>query len=122
MRLTRYNVADGCVISDIDEKPQWGEYGDAEKQLKDVVETVNGRLGGAVKEAWFTTDKPTVHIGLLFGDSTMVAGMLRNGALEREVTPVTARFGYRVDSVETNIGSSNDKPTVTLVLAKIDAG
>lgn len=121
MRLTRYTVADGCVASEIDEKPNWKEYTEAEPQLLEVVQSVNGRLGGAVKEAWFATETPAVHVGLLFGDSSMVAGMLRNGALEREVTPITARFGYRVDSVETNVGSSNEKPSVTLVLAKINA-
>ena len=123
MRLMRYEVSGGCRPAEVEgaKKPRWAAYKDAEAQLADVVETVNGRLGPAVKEAWFDTAKPVVHVRLLYADSSMVSGMLQNGALEREVTNITTRFGHRVARVDTNIGTlaTGESPTMTIVLEKV---
>jgi hypothetical protein len=120
MRLMRYAVADGCRRVEAEE-PKWPRYQDAELQLADIVEAVNGRLGSTVKSAWFDTQKPLVHVDLLYADSSMVAGVLQNGALARELCSVATRFGYRVDRVDTNIGAmaTGDQPSMTVVMAKI---
>jgi len=124
MRFMRYEATDGCRQVDVDgaKKPRWAAYREAEKQLADIVETVNGRMGQAVKEAWLETAVAAVHIELLYADSTMVAGMLRNGALERELTSVTTRFGYAVELLETNIGTllPGQRPVITVKLKKVD--
>lgn len=126
MRFMRYDVTDGCRQREVDgaKKPRWAAYREAEMQLADIVETVNGRMGQAVKEAWLETAKAAVHIGLLYADSTMVAGMLRNGALDRELTAVTTRFGYAVELLETNIGTllPGQRPVITVKLKKVNLG
>ena len=123
MRLMRYAVADGCRQVEVEgaKKPQWPGYEDAERQLAEVVEAVNGRLGSTVKSAWFDTQKPLIRVDLLYADSSMVAGVLQNGALARELCTIATRFGYRVDRIDTNIGamSTGDQPSMTVVMAKV---
>jgi len=123
MRLMRYTVSDGCRMTEVDsKKPKWANYAEAEQQLGAMVEAVNGRLGNAVKEARFES-KPVVTIGLLYADSGMVSGVFQNGALERELTNVTTRFGYRVDKLETNVGalSVGEQPVLTVIMSKVPA-
>jgi len=124
MRLMRYTVSDGCRMTEVDSKrPRWAGYVEAEQQLGDIVETINGRIGSAVRAAWFEAAKPVVTVELLYADSSMVAGVFQNGALERELTNVTTRFGYRVEKVETNLGAIavGDQAVLTIVLAKVPA-
>jgi len=120
MRLMRYAVADGCRQVEAEE-PKWPGYQDAERQLADIVEAVNGRLGQTVKSAWFDTREPLVHVDLLYADSSMVAGVLQNGALARELCTLATRFGYRVDRIDTNIGAmaTGGQPSMTVVMAKV---
>lgn len=122
MRLMRYAVADGCRRVEVEgAKPQWPGYEDAERQLAEVVEAVNGRLGQTVKSAWLDTQEPLVRVELLYADSSMVAGVLQNGALARELCSIATRFGYRVDRIDTNIGAmpAGDQPSMTVVMAKV---
>jgi len=124
MRLMRYTVSDGCRMTEVDsKKPRWAGYAEAEQQLGDIVEAVNGRIGSAVRAAWFEVARPAVTVELLYADSSMVAGVFQNGALERELTNVTTRFGYRVEKVETNVGALavGDQAVLTVVLAKVPA-
>jgi len=124
MRLMRYTVSDGCRMTEVDSKrPRWAGYVEAEQQLGDIVETINGRIGSAVRAAWFEAAKPVVTVELLYADSSMVAGVFQNGALERELTNVTTRFGYRVEKVETNLGAIavGDQAVLTVTLAKVVA-
>jgi len=122
MRLMRYTVSDGCRMTEVDSKrPRWAGYAEAEQQLGDIVEVVNGRIGSAVRAAWFEAAKPVVTVELLYADSSMVAGVFQNGAIERELTNVTTRFGYRVEKVETNVGALavGDQAVLTVTLAKV---
>jgi len=122
VRIMQYTVAGGCREAEADcPKPKWAPYAEAERQLKDMVEAINGRLGSAVKSASFSTVLPTLNADLLYADSGMVTGMLQNGALQRELTVIATRFGHRVDRIETNMGTlaTLQQPTMTIFLAKV---
>lgn len=123
MRLVRYDVQDGCNPVEVEDvrKPRWVAYSEAEKQLMAAVEVVNARMGQSVKTAWFETRHPLLEIRLLYADATMVAGLLRNGALDREITGVTTRFGYCVARIETNLATlrAGEEPTMSVSLVKV---
>ncbi len=124
MRIMQYTVAGGCRQTESDcPKPKWTPYAEAEKQLNDMVEAINGRLGSAVKSASFSTASPVLNADLLYADSGMVAGMLQNGAMARELTVIATRFGHRVDRIETNMASLAplQQPSMTVFLAKVGA-
>jgi len=122
VRIMQYTVAGGCKETETDcVKPKWAPYAEAEKQLNDMVEAINGRLGSAVKSASFSTASPMLNADLLYADSGMVTGMLQNGALQRELTVIATRFGHRVDRIETNMGALAplQQPNMTIFLAKV---
>jgi len=122
VRIMQYTVAGGCRQAEMDcPKPKWVPYAEAERQLSDMVEAANGRLGPAVKSASFDTSKPVLNIDLLYADSGMVVGMLQNGALARELTVIATRFGHRVDRIETNMGTLAplQQPSMTIFLTKV---
>lgn len=122
VRIMQYTVAGGCRQAEADcPKPKWAQYAEAERQLKDMVEAINARLGSAVKSASFDTVKPVLNADLLYADPGMVTGMLQNGALQRELTVLATRFGHRVDRIETNIGrlAPLQQPSMAFVLAKV---
>jgi len=122
VRIMQYTVAGGCRQAEMDcQKPKWGPYAEAEKQLGDMVEATNGRLGSAVKSASFDTARPILNIDLLYSDSGMVTGMLQNGALARELTVIATRFGYRVDRIDTNMGRLEvlQQPSMAIFLTKV---
>ncbi len=122
VRIMQYTVAGGCRQAETDcPKPKWSPYAEAERQLSDMVEAINGRLGSAVKSASFSTASPVLNADLLYADSGMVAGMLQNGAMQRELTVISTRFGYRVDRIETNMGTLAplQQPSMTVFLIKV---
>ena len=122
VRIMQYTVAGGCRQAEMEcPKPSWTPYVEAEKQLKDMVEAINARLGSAVKMAIFDTSTPVLKVDLLYADSSMVVSMLRNGAMERELTVIATRFGHRVDKIETNMGTLAplQQPNMTVFLAKV---
>ena len=123
MRLVRYDVQDGCNPTEVEDvrKPRWVAYSEAEKQLMAVVDAVNSRMGQCVKTAWFETRHPLLEIRLLYADATMVSGLLRNGALDREITGITTRFGYCVAKIETNLATlrTGEEPAMNISLVKV---
>lgn len=122
VRIMQYTVAGGCRQAESDcPKPRWSPYAEAERQLSDMVEAINGRLGSAVKSASFSTALPVLNVDLLYADPGMVAGMLQNGAMQQELTVISTRFGYRVDRIETNMGTLAplQQPSMTVFLTKV---
>ena len=122
VRIMQYTVAGGCRQAEADcPKPKWTPYAEAERQLNDMVEVINGRLGSAVKSASFSTVLSVLNVDLLYADSGMVTGMLQNGALQRELTVIATRFGHRVDRLETNMGTLAplQQPSITVFLVKV---
>ncbi len=122
IRIMQYTVAGGCRKAEAEcQKPKWAPYAEAERQLNDMVEAINGRLGSAVKVASFDTVSPVLKADLLYADSGMVTGMLQNGALVRELTVIATRFGHRVDRIETNMATLAplQQPSMTVFLAKV---
>jgi len=122
VRIMQYTVAGGCREAEADcAKPKWTPYAEAERQLRDMVEAINGRLGSAVKSASFDTASPVLNADLLYADSGMVTGMLQNGALQRELTVIATRFGHRVERIETNMVTLSplEQPSMTIFLTKV---